>query len=191
MEGIVSDFTSPSIWRSYFYGPFQGELAAEINRRQTLHAGCQHTRAPQARRLMFSGLSDDAQRFPFLWSWYALTLLDQAIFAHFGEAESTWHAATGGYPLPMVEVGFGCLHVAEPRALLTAAANAGAPAHTSNEWTAFTDFLVDEISTTLEQKSGVTPARFWTAVRTDPGFGTLDAGYEQALMTRAEVVLHQ
>ena len=181
----MTDIDGVEGWRRYFYHQVPQLLTEQMIRRELVHAGCPHTRAPKERRLLLGGLSDDVRDYPFMWSWYALTLLDQTIFSHFPHADEAWHRAVGNYPLPMVEVGFGCLHVAAPRDLLRTGAGVRTPSHASAEWAAFVHFFVEEVREHLEQKSGVGAEEFWAALASEREFGSNDGGYEQALFRHA------
>lgn len=147
--------------KHYFYQDFPSELAAYARSRQPEHH-CAHCLAPMSRRCLVTPWPK-FRRLPnqFRLSWYGITLIDQTLFTYSPEASQRWVSKTGGYPLPVEESGFGCIHVAPPHRLLR-------KGEENDEWLTF---WLTELKEKLEDYTGVTTSEFAAHLTRDNAFG--------------------
>jgi len=146
-------------WNRYFYHTFPAELREFASKWRPQHH-CPHCQAPKHRRALVDGDHLSELSHPARFCWYALTLIDQGMFTHFRASSDRWVKATGGYPLPVANIGFGCVAVTIPAYLLK-------PTDSLEDWSTFLEFWLDELDAKLHSFTGVTPTAFFEAVRTD------------------------
>jgi hypothetical protein len=167
-------------WRDYFYNTFPGELRRFTAERRPEHH-CTHCAAPQHRRSLVDGRHLFTLSIKARFCWYALTLIDQGLHVYFRSQSKEWVKATGGYPLPVENTGFGCVAVVPPGYLLMGNESLEA-------WSDFLDFWLDEMDEKLHPFTGVHPAEFFDAVRNDKGMLNLKKAesFERLLFEKAE-----
>jgi hypothetical protein len=150
---------SPIDWSNYFYQSFPEELR-EHARSHTTRSQCPHCRAPLERRCLVKKNEITQKSTRFRFAWYGLTLFDQGLHHYMPQAYQRWVANTGGYPLPVLDCGFGCVRVAPPSTLLK---------HEDSiiEWEHFLAFWKNETERHFETMSGISPHHFFSLVRHD------------------------
>jgi len=144
------------VWSDYFYQSFPEELRG-FARSHTTRSQCPHCQAPLERRCLIKKnvIARKSKRFRF--AWYGLTLFDQGLHHYMPQAYRRWVANTGGYPLPVVDAGFGCVRVAPPSTLLK-------HDDSMSEWKHFLEFWMQETERHFETISGVPPYHFFSMV---------------------------
>ena len=166
-------------WAHYFYDEFPRELGEFAVSRTPEHY-CDHCRAPRERRCLLDRRTVSSLNPKFRFAWYGATLLDQGLYRYFSETNQRWSKATGGCPLPVEPIGFGCVRVMSPGSLLR---TNDAP----RGWSDFLDFWVQDTIWRIREKVGVDPEAFFRAVTNDPEFATVASvsHLEQELASRA------
>lgn len=116
----------------------------------------------------------------FRFAWYGLTLFDQGLYRYFPEASQRWVSATGGYPLPVEPIGFGCVRVAAPSRLLAVSDNL-------SDWNDYVSFWLQETEDRFETMTGLSPQRFFSEVVQDRDFDRQNYGvpFESVLLRQA------
>lgn len=177
-------------FRQYFNRDFQPDLARLLGSQPEWIRACAHCRAPATRRLLVDlhdhvsgartafAATNDAFRFAF----YVVTLLDQTIHAHFRPRHPQWLVATGGYPLPVSFVGYGCVRVAQPPMLLPL------PLDDSGRivlWDDVVDLVVGDLNQLLPEMVGISPDEFADALAREHEFGAGRAATQEAQLLAA------
>lgn len=165
-------------WKTYYYNDFPEELRRFSLTRIPEHH-CEHCQAPPRRRCLIN------KNFPlempnnFRFAWYGITLYDQGLFKYFPLANPRWVSNTGGYPLPVEEIGFGCVRVVAPAKLLSTT-------DPENHWREYVAFWLQETANRFENMTGVTPAAFFDAIGTDRDFCNLIDGNSLEIILQNE-----
>jgi len=154
-------------WKEYFYNEFPRVLSHFAANKIPDHF-CEHCLAPKNRRCHINPNKRNLLRgLParFRFSWYGVTLIDQVLFTYFPKASELWVKNTGGYPLPVEGMGFGCVRVLSPSGLLQ-------KTDSKEEWLKWINFWLDETELQLEAKSGVKPRDFFEVAASDSYFAS-------------------
>lgn len=164
-------------WKNYYYNEFPDVLRTYSQTRQPKHH-CPHCKAPAQRRCQ---VDKDIQHEPyqFRFAWFGITLFDQGLFTYFPEASKRWVRATGGYPLPVEQRGFGCVRVAPPSRLLVYT-------DSLQDWSEYVTFWLEETEQHFEHISGINPHTFFSQVSLDKDFRK-QSPYLQHLLDAAEI----
>ena len=149
-------------WNHYYYHVFPNELREFAALRVPEHH-CAHCQAPQYRRCRIEENILIEKSATFRFAWYGITLLDQGLFTYFPEASRRWVKATGGYPLPVEHVGFGCVRVCRS---LSTSVRQRQPRRLGK----VCGVLDRRDGSSLEQMSGIAPHAFFEAATRDKAF---------------------
>jgi hypothetical protein len=147
-----------SNWSKYFHNQFWEELREFSSTRIPEHH-CEHCKAPQERRCLIDEKFLDQQQ-NFRFAWYGVTLYEQGLFTYFPEAHERWISHRGSYPLPVENIGMGCVRVVAPLRLLS-------PSDNESEWLDYVKFWLEYTEHTFEEMTSIAPSSFFGAIRSD------------------------
>ena len=158
---LFDDLYTMIDWKNYYYTEFPDVLRTYSQTRKPKHH-CPHCKAPAERRCL---VDKDIQHEPyqFRFAWFGITLFDQGLFTYFPEASKRWVRATGGYPLPVEQSGFGCVRVAAPSRLLT-------KYDRLLDWQVYVAFWLEETEQFFEHMTGIVPQEFFNGIQHDKDF---------------------
>jgi len=146
-------------WSNYFHNQFREELNRFSSTRIPEHH-CEHCKAPKERRCLIDEkfLIRETQNFRF--AWYGVSLYEQGIFKYFSKVYEKWVSNTSGYPIPVSDIGFGCVRVVAPYRLLS-------PTDKESEWLDYVKFWLEYTEHTFEEMTRIAPSLFFSAIRSD------------------------
>ena len=148
-----------SNWSKYFHNQFWEELREFSSTRIPEHH-CEHCKAPQERRCLIDEKFLIQQTQNFRFAWYGVTLYEQGLFTYFPEAHERWISHRGSYPLPVENIGMGCVRVVAPRRHLSNNDN-------PQEWMKFVKFWLKETENHFELITCIHPNLFFKQLIND------------------------
>ena len=150
-------------WQDFFEGEFQVRLK-DILARFPCDSDCEHCRAPMELRVLLPkhrglrNLLPDELIEPFFCCWYGMVLVSQGVHQLFPESSTKWSQATF-CPLPVENIGMGCVRVRDAQDLLSIISIP------QQRWGDFILFFSSVILRDLEKVTEISPESFMAVLR--------------------------